>query len=76
INKNLENKDINNLDDEIVSKEDIENLTKNTDKNQDDTIKNNGINPKSNAAASTKQVDKLNSTVDDEVTTKPEDLKP
>ena len=76
INKNLENKDINNLDDEIVSKEDIENPTKNTDKNQDDTIKNNGINPENNAAASTKQVDKLNSTVDDEVTTKPEDLKP
>ena len=69
INKNLENKDINNLDDEIVSKEDIENPTKNTDKN-------NGINPENNAAASTEQVDKLNSTVDDEVTTKPEDLKP
>ena len=78
-NKNLENKDINNLDDEIVSKEDVENptknLSKNTDNNQDDTIKINGINQENNVAASKEQGDKLKSTVDDEVTTKPEELK-
>ncbi|EGT0000929.1 TcpH [Clostridium perfringens] len=78
-NKNIENKDINNLDDEIVSKEDIENptknISKNMDNNQDDTIKNNGINQENNVAASKEQVDKLKSTLDDEVTTKPEELK-
>ncbi|EGT0000679.1 TcpH [Clostridium perfringens] len=79
VNKNLENKDINNLDDEIVSKEDVENPTKNISKNpannQDDPIKNNGINQENNVAASKEQVNKLKSTVDDDVTTKPEELK-
>ena len=78
LNKNLENKE-NNLDDEIVSKEDVENptknLSKNTENNQDDIIRNNRINQENNVAASKEQGDKLKSTVDDEVTTKPEELK-
>ncbi|MCJ8343662.1 MAG: hypothetical protein MJH09_12595 [Cetobacterium sp.] len=78
-NKNLENKE-DNLDNEIVSKEDVENptknLSKNTDNNQDDNIKNNGINPENNVTTFKEQNDKLKSTVDDEVTTKPEELKP
>ncbi|XZM35271.1 TcpH (plasmid) [Clostridium perfringens] len=77
-NKNIENKD-DNLDDEIISKEDVENPTKNISKNtannQDDPIKNNGINQENNVAASKEQVNKLKSTVDDDVTTKPEELK-
>ena len=78
VNKNLENKE-DNLDYEIVSKEDVENPTKNisqnTANNQDDNIKNNGINQENNVVASKEQGDKLKSTVDDEVTTKPEELK-
>ncbi|BDU83829.1 hypothetical protein SNUCP2_36520 (plasmid) [Clostridium perfringens A] len=78
VNKNLENKD-DNLDDEIVSKEDVENPTKNISQNpannQDDTIKNNGINQENTVVALKEQGDKLKSTVDDEVTTKPEELK-
>lgn len=62
INKNLENKE-DNLDDEIISKEDVENPTKNisqnTANNQDDTIKNNGINQENNVVASKEQGGKI-----------------
>ncbi|MCX0367629.1 CD3337/EF1877 family mobilome membrane protein [Clostridium perfringens] len=78
-NENIKNKPLNNLDEETISKENIENPNKNTSKKiekiQDETVKNNGIN--TNNIKSAKGIDNnLNSTMNDEITTKPKDLKP
>ncbi|MGU8584291.1 CD3337/EF1877 family mobilome membrane protein [Clostridium perfringens] len=77
--ENIKNKAIDNLDEETISKENIENPNKNIskkiEKNQDATVKNNGIN--TDNIKSAKGIDNnLNSAIDDEITTKPKDLKP
>lgn len=78
-NENIKNKPLDNLDEETISKENIENPNKNTSKKiekiQDETVKNNGIN--TDNIKSVKEIDNnLNSTMNDEITTKPKDLKP
>ncbi|MBO3304597.1 TcpH [Clostridium perfringens] len=78
-NENIKNKPLDNLDEETISKENIENPNKNTSKKiekiQDDTVKNNEIN--TDNIKSAKGIDgNLNSTMNDEITTKPKDLKP
>ncbi|HAT4340858.1 TPA: TcpH [Clostridium perfringens] len=78
-NENIKNKPLDNLDEETISKENIENPNKNISKKiekiQDATVKNNGIN--TDNIKSAKEIDNnLNSTMNDEITTKPKDLKP
>ncbi|WP_283698578.1 CD3337/EF1877 family mobilome membrane protein [Clostridium perfringens] len=77
-NENIKNKPLDNLDEETISKENIENPNKNISKKiekiQDATVKNNGIN--TDNIKSAKEIDNnLNSTMNDEITTKPKDLK-
>ncbi|MGU8450692.1 CD3337/EF1877 family mobilome membrane protein [Clostridium perfringens] len=78
-NENIKNKPLDNLDEETISKENIENPNKNTSKKiekiQDEIVKNNGIN--TDNIKSVKEIDNnLNSTMNNEITTKPKDLKP
>lgn len=76
LDNNIENKDISNIDDETISKNDIDNSVKDIkDKESQENIKNNGIKSDAKPADSNELNDNKVSAEDDEITTKPEELK-